>query len=134
MNRRTEGTAVSVAQEGRESMGIKNYCVTCKHENDYSVCESCWRSNSDSCLPSMYEARKKDEVNHPDHYNAGKFECIEIMAEVFGIEATQTFCRLNAFKYLWRSDHKGNRVKDVEKAHWYLKKFIELELVKNGKS
>ena len=72
-------------------------------------------------------------MNSPKHYNAGKFECIEVMAEVFGIEQTQTLCVLNAFKYLWRCDHKENRVKDVEKAHWYLKKFKELELIKKSK-
>lgn len=131
MNRPSAETA-ALALRGYD-MGIKNYCVTCKHENDYSTCVSCARSNSDSCLPSMYEGRMKEDVNHPDHYNAGKFECIEVMAEVFGIEDTQTFCHMNAFKYLWRCKHKGNCEKDVGKAHWYLKKSKELELIKKSK-
>ena len=45
-----------------------------------------------------------DPVTHPAHYCTGKYECIEVMTEVFGVEAVQAFCRLNAFKYLFRSN------------------------------
>ena len=48
-----------------------------------------------------------DNVNHPTHYETGKFECIEVMQEVFGTEAVQNFCVCNAFKYLYR--HAANR-------------------------
>lgn len=34
----------------------------------------------------------KDNVNHPTHYETGKFECIEVMLETQGIEAVQDFC------------------------------------------
>ena len=60
-----------------------------------------------------------DPVTHPAHYCIGKYECIEVMTEVFGVEAVQAFCRLNAFKYLFRSDRK-NGVEDIKKANWYL--------------
>ena len=30
------------------------------------------------------------------------------------------FCKLNAFKYIWRSDHKDKEVQDMEKAKRYL--------------
>lgn len=33
-----------------------------------------------------------DNVNHPAHYETGKFECIDIMVETQGVEATQNFC------------------------------------------
>lgn len=49
-----------------------------------------------------------------------------MMTEVFGKEAVQTFCRLNAFKYLYRSERK-NGLEDIKKARWYLNKYIELE-------
>ena len=33
-----------------------------------------------------------DNVNHPSHYETGKFECIEVMLETQGIEAVKNFC------------------------------------------
>lgn len=67
-----------------------------------------------------------EAVNHPAHYNQGKYECIDVMLETFGVEATQNFCLLNAFKYIWRTGEK-NGVEDIKKAKWYLEKYIELE-------
>ena len=67
----------------------------------------------------------KDEINHPDRYAGGNFECIEVMADVFGKEAVKHFCLLNAFKYIWRQEKKGG-VEDVKKAVCYLNKYIEL--------
>lgn len=42
-----------------------------------------------------------DNVNHPAHYEAGKFECIEVMLETQGVEATKDFCVCNALKYIY---------------------------------
>lgn len=67
-----------------------------------------------------------NNVNKPKHYTNGKYECIDIMRDVFGPEKVATFCQLNAFKYLWRSELK-NGLEDMEKADWYLKKYIELK-------
>lgn len=36
-----------------------------------------------------------DNVNHPAHYETGKFECIEVMLETQGVEATKDFCVCN---------------------------------------
>ena len=67
----------------------------------------------------------KEEINHPDRYASGKFECIDVMLDVFGADAVKHFCILNAFKYIWRAEKK-NGVEDIKKAVWYLNKFIEL--------
>ncbi len=64
-------------------------------------------------------------VDHPSHYNQGKFECIDVMLEVYGVETVKAFCLLNAFKYLWRCNDK-NGDEDVEKARWYLDKYLDL--------
>ena len=64
-------------------------------------------------------------VDHPSHYNQGKFECIDVMVEVFGVETVKAFCLLNSFKYLWRCNDK-NGDEDVEKARWYLDKYLDL--------
>lgn len=67
-----------------------------------------------------------DNVNHPSHYVQGGVECITAMEATFGKEAVKTFCKVCAFKYIWRSDHKGH-TEDIEKAVWYLNKYLELE-------
>jgi len=69
-----------------------------------------------------------DNVNHPKHYEIGKYQCIDVMTEVLGVEAVKNFCYANAFKYIWRSSRK-NGSEDVEKAIWYLKKYLELSEV-----
>ena len=66
-----------------------------------------------------------DNVNHPSHYETGKFECIEVMLETQGIEAVKSFCVCNAFKYLYRTKRK-NGLEDVLKAIWYLQKYVDL--------
>lgn len=69
----------------------------------------------------------KDVVNHPAHYETGKFECIDVMEEVFGSEALKEYCLINAFKYLYRCKRKNNMVEDIKKATWYLNKYVETE-------
>lgn len=108
-------------------------CDNCKHETkedfDYPCCEcKC------TTIPHRQEWEKRallwepkaDVVNHPIHYNQGKYECIEVMVETFGKEVAKHFCLLNAFKYIWRTGEK-NGAEDVKKAIWYLDKFLELE-------
>ena len=67
-----------------------------------------------------------DNVNHPIHYTQGGIECIDAMISAFGEEEVKTYCKINAFKYIWRTDYK-NGTEDVKKAVWYLNKFLELE-------
>ena len=69
-----------------------------------------------------------DPVNHPSHYETGKFESIDVMVETQGVEAVQNFCICNAFKYIYRHKFK-NGIEDIKKAIWYLNKYIELEEV-----
>ena len=62
-------------------------------------------------------------VDHPEHYNQGQYECIDIMRDVFGDDAVRDFCKLNAFKYIWRESDK-NGDEDLKKAAWYLEKCV----------
>lgn len=68
-------------------------------------------------------------VNHPSHYQSYnsnlKIECIDAMRAAFGDKEVAVFCKLNAFKYNWRSSSKGKNT-DIEKAVWYLNKYLEL--------
>ena len=68
---------------------------------------------------------KNNNVDRPGHYVTEGLECIEVMRQVFGDEAVEAFCLLNAFKYIWRSNRK-NGVEDIQKANWYTAKYAEL--------
>lgn len=60
-----------------------------------------------------------DNVSHPRHYaDTCSLECIEAMRIAFGKEAIISFCKCNAFKYLWRYKNK-NGAEDLQKAKWY---------------
>lgn len=73
-----------------------------------------------------------DIVNHPGHYETGKFECIEVMQEVMGVEAVKDFCICNVFKYVYRHKNK-NGLEDIKKAKWYIDKYLEMKLTKSKK-
>lgn len=61
-----------------------------------------------------------EKVNHPAHYNTGKYEVIDV------IEDWQLNFNLgNAVKYIARADHKGNKIEDLRKAAWYIQREIE---------
>ena len=66
----------------------------------------------------MFEP-KPDPVNNPAHYTVGGIETIDF------IEAKKLGYNLgNVVKYLTRADHKGNKLEDLRKAQWYLKREI----------
>jgi hypothetical protein len=67
----------------------------------------------------------RDMVNHPSHYETGKFECIDVMLETQGYLATLGFCIGNVFKYSYRHGGKNGK-EDIEKLGWYRNKYIEL--------
>ena len=67
-----------------------------------------------------------EQVNHPSHYQGNGIECIDAMIAAFGPFEVASFCKLNAFKYIWRCLDKGKTVEDIEKAIWYLNKYKDL--------
>ncbi len=72
---------------------------------------------------------KKDDVNHPVHYNNGKVECIEAIEAASTKEEYEGYLRGNVIKYVWRYKYK-DKIKDLKKAQWYLQKLIQ-EIGKN---
>jgi hypothetical protein len=94
------------------------------------ICANCVNAESQHCLACFdynnFIKKKADNVNHPSHYETGKFECIDVMIETQGVEAVKNFCLCNAFKYLYRHNGK-NGVEDIKKARWYINKYLELE-------
>lgn len=117
---------------------IYKCCDNCiyvgKHRGEYPCCECfgdfsrhSFKAPEQPTKPPMPPVNppKDEEINHPSRYAGGKYECIDIMLDVFGEEAVKHFCLLNAFKYIWRQEKKGG-AQDVKKAVWYLNKYIEL--------
>lgn len=69
---------------------------------------------------------ENDVINHPSHYTQGGIECIDAMESAFGAAQLAVYCKIAAFKYIWRCEHK-NGTEDVKKAIWYMNKFLELK-------
>lgn len=69
---------------------------------------------------------KKNMVNSPAHYSQGNIECIDAMISAYGVEEVRTFCKINAFKYLWRLGRKDDEIQEIGKISWYLNKYMEL--------
>lgn len=59
-------------------------------------------------------------INHPEHYNKhpSGVECIDIV-ECFNFNLG------SALKYIWRADHKGTDIEDLEKAAWCIRRELD---------
>ena len=72
-----------------------------------------------------------EQVNHPSHYGADHgVECIDVMRQIATPEEFQGFCRLSAFKYLFRLRAKDKPAQDAAKAEVYcrwLKESLEAD-------
>lgn len=119
-----------------DNIQASGFCADCKSRKtlfNAEPCKSCINNGGKGynftplkdVAPSINEKPVNDNVNHPSHYATGKYECIDVMLEIFGVEAVKTFCLLNAFKYNYRSGRK-NGLEDIKKAKWYIDKYIEL--------
>lgn len=61
-----------------------------------------------------------DMVRKPPHYQIGGMDCLDV------IQALELdFMLANAFKYIWRAGRKGPPRQDIEKAHYYLERWLE---------
>lgn len=63
-----------------------------------------------------------DNVNHPNHYNMGKVEAIDVIEDW-----NLGFCLGNTVKYIARAGHKdpNAKIEDLKKARWYLDRYIQ---------
>lgn len=79
---------------------------------------------SDKPMLRMIDTNAKDDVNHPEHYTFGGIETIDYMQAKSTKEEFTGHLRLTALKYLSRANNKGDAVKDLKKAQWYLNKLV----------
>jgi len=62
---------------------------------------------------------KYNDIDKAKHYNQGKYEAIDVIEDW-----ELNFNLGNAIKYIDKCNHKGNKVKDLQKAIWYLQREI----------
>lgn len=105
---------------------LESKCLYCRWNGTDGFEEPCIHCKHNGGDVDLFEDVEESAVKHPEHYKTGKFECIDVMVDVYGAEATKDFCLLNAFKYLWRCKHKGKEKEDIKKAIFYLEKYLEL--------
>ena len=68
-------------------------------------------------------------INHPKHYNAGRFEVIDVIEDWgFGFHLG------NVVKYLARAPHKSDELEDLKKAEWYLSRYVRMRATELGLS
>lgn len=73
---------------------------------------------------------KFEKAIRPRHYKQGKVECIEAAESAFGVKDVMAFCKICAFKYIWRLGDKDEEAQEIGKAKWYLDKYLELKETK----
>lgn len=76
-------------------------------------------------LASTKGQAKKDNVNHPQHYNKGGIECFDVIKAFYGQEAFEGFCAGNMLKYAMRYKHKGQALDDLKKIRFYADELIK---------
>ena len=66
---------------------------------------------------------ENNHVNHPSHYNSGRIEVIDFIDD-----QNLNFELGNAVKYICRAGKKdkNTRIEDLQKAVWYLNRYIAL--------
>lgn len=102
------------------------------HEPHYPAPAVYKQADSSPLMPSP-----GDPVNHPKHYNKGKIEVADFIAD-----QDLNFDRGNAVKYICRAGDKldltmpleQKEIQDLEKAIWYIKHEIKMIKERNGLS
>ncbi len=105
-------------------------------EEETKVCDACGEVHGEEALPfkdkdiSEYKtfehSANKDMVNHPEHYNKGKYETYDVIVDTLGKHEAMSYCQGNILKYIMRMWNKDKPLQDAEKAEWYLKAMIKL--------
>lgn len=108
-------------------------CIKCNNPTKTLLCGDCMAKES-KFLEEKYirefsmAEEKKEQVNHPTHYNHGKYEVIDVI-EDWEVD----FHIGNVIKYVSRAGRKTDdtEIQDLKKALWYLQRKIDILEKKN---
>ena len=69
----------------------------------------------------MFEIEEKEMIDHPSHYNMGKYEAIDVIEDW-----NLGFNLGNTIKYISRAGYKDKdkTIEDLKKSLWYLQREI----------
>lgn len=88
-----------------------------------------FKESKDSAVDNGSIIVENDMVNNPVHYQSMvkdlNIDAISCMRAAFGDESVIDFCICNALKYIYRNPNKNGK-QDIQKAIWYLNKYLEL--------
>jgi tRNA-dihydrouridine synthase len=88
-----------------------------------------FKESKDSAVNNDSIIVENDMVNNPVHYQSMvkdlNIDAISCMRAAFGDESVIDFCICNALKYIYRHQSKNGK-QDIQKAIWYLNKYLEL--------
>ena len=79
-----------------------------------------WQTLNNDNKETTGDKDKKEMINHPQHYNQGKFEAIDVIEDW-----KLNFNLGNTIKYISRAGHKDDIIQDLKKSLWYLNREIE---------
>lgn len=104
-----------------------NKCSPIKQEEDYNmitvICEICKKEITHPPCDCGISLEKKEQVDHPKHYNHGKIEVIDALEDW-----DLGFHLGNVVKYVSRAGRKSDdtEIEDLRKALWYLQRRISM--------
>jgi len=100
------------------------HCINCMYYNDCTLIRK--GKDTSSCLDykGVSSLFKTTNIDHPSHYNQGGVETIDSIKSVTGDEYNG-YLAGNVIKYMGRYKHKGNPIKDLQKALWHIEKLIK---------
>lgn len=76
--------------------------------------------------PQQIEVQIDDPVNHPGHYTKGGIECLDAIRASMTDDGFLDFLKGQIIKYVWRYQHKGKPLEDLQKARFYLNRMIDI--------
>ena len=97
---------------------MKKRCANCVYDAEGKLDYPC-----DECINYSKWQPTHDPVNHPSHYNKGKIEVADFIAD-----QKLNFDRGNAVKYVCRAGSKDpeKEIQDLEKVIWYINHEIKM--------
>ena len=80
-------------------------------------------SAADSERSEQSHSENADTTN-PAHYKTGDVECIDAIRAQLTPEQFKGYLKASLVKYVWRYEHKGAALADLEKGKWFLERLI----------
>jgi hypothetical protein len=89
--------------------------------DDLNLLSSTTRYHSEIRNQAVGQAAQQARSSHPSHYSQYDPEPIEVI-EAWGLD----YHSGNVLKYIARAPHKGDAIRDLKKARWYLNRRIQI--------